>query len=34
MKSSDSQGRRAAAQSALNEGDGLDEEQDQRERDR
>ena len=34
MQSNASQGRRAAAQSALNEGHGLDEEQDQRERDR
>merc|ERR1712156_825685 len=34
MQSNSSQGRRAAAQSALNEGHGSDEEQDQRERDR
>ena len=34
MQSNASQGRRAAAQSAQNEGAGLDEEEDQRERDR
>ena len=34
MQSNASQGRRAAAQSAQNEGTGLDEEEDQRERDR
>lgn len=34
MQSNQAQGRRAAAQSALNEGHGLDDEEDQRERDR
>ena len=34
MQTNSSQGRRAAAQSALNEGHGSDDEQDQRERDR